>query len=175
MISIIVAMTKQGVIGCDNQMPWHKPVDLERFRYLTIGKSCIFGRKTYDAIPKPLVDRGCYVLTRNGNWDPKDEHVGVQPIRHLWEQLIHLEYYGEVMICGGASLYHEALILTRHNGGIDWHRKPYLVTRMYLTELKDNIYGNTYFPYFNRELWETEHTEDCGDHIFSVLNRKPNS
>lgn len=62
-LALIVATDLDGVIGRDNQLPWHLPADLQRFKRLTMGKPMIMGRKTYESIGKPLPGRTSVVLT----------------------------------------------------------------------------------------------------------------
>lgn len=191
MISLIVAMTKNGVIGDGNRRPWHLPPDLKRFRDLTLNKPCIFGRRTYDALPlpadgsEPLKDRDVWVMTRNHEWEPKHSGGFVWPFRReaFWEQLVTLDAgHPEVMVCGGAFVYREALALTRHKGGIDWEKAPPLVQRIYLTEIHDNVPGSVFFPPWDRSAWRVVQEEywqprdgagsNAMPHVFSVLERK---
>ena len=65
MISIIAAVSKNGVIGVDNKLPWNLPEDLKRFKELTTNNVVIMGRKTYESIGKPLPNRINIVVTRN--------------------------------------------------------------------------------------------------------------
>ena len=65
MISIIAAVSKNGVIGVDNKLPWNLPEDLKRFKELTTNNVVIMGRKTYESIGKPLPNRINIVITRN--------------------------------------------------------------------------------------------------------------
>ena len=91
-LSIIVAMTKNRVIGKDNDMPWHLSDDLKNFKKTTIGKTVIMGRLTYKSIGKPLPNRKNIILSRN----LKDENVIVRNnLEIIFEQLKNEE---EVLI-----------------------------------------------------------------------------
>ncbi|HEX4618712.1 MAG TPA: dihydrofolate reductase, partial [Steroidobacteraceae bacterium] len=68
MISLIVAMAQNGVIGRDNALPWRLPADLRRFKEFTLGKPILMGRKTFEAIGRPLPGRANLVLTRDRDW-----------------------------------------------------------------------------------------------------------
>src|SRR5246127_906269 len=68
LISLIVAMAQNGVIGRDNSLPWRLPEDLRRFRACTLGKPILMGRKTFESIGRPLPDRTNLVLTRDRSW-----------------------------------------------------------------------------------------------------------
>ncbi len=67
-LAIIVAAAKNGVIGRNNQLPWHLPQDLKYFKAVTLGKPVIMGRKTYESIGRPLPGRTNIVITRNKDW-----------------------------------------------------------------------------------------------------------
>ncbi|MDC0641290.1 dihydrofolate reductase, partial [Porticoccaceae bacterium] len=67
-ISLIVAVSRNGVIGRDNQLPWHLPEDLKYFKSVTMGKPILMGRKTYDSIGRPLPGRTNIVITRDPDW-----------------------------------------------------------------------------------------------------------
>ena len=73
LVSLIVAMDEDGVIGRDNALPWQLPDDLKRFKALTLGKPILMGRKTFESIGKPLPGRTNLVLTRSRDW----RHEGV--------------------------------------------------------------------------------------------------
>src|SRR5215468_4543713 len=79
LVSLVVAMARDGVIGRDNTMPWHLPDDLKHFKALTMGKPMLMGRKTFEAIGKPLPGRTSLVLTRDPAWQAK----GVTVVRSL--------------------------------------------------------------------------------------------
>ena len=68
LISLIVAMAQNGVIGRDNSLPWRLPEDLKRFRSFTLGKPILMGRKTFESIGRPLPERTNLVLTRDRSW-----------------------------------------------------------------------------------------------------------
>ena len=68
MISFVVAMDKNKVIGKDNQLPWHIPADLKFFKKVTMGNPIVMGRKTYESIGKPLPGRENIIVTRNQNY-----------------------------------------------------------------------------------------------------------
>ena len=70
MLSLIVAMDQQGLIGNQNTLPWYLPADLQFFKETTIGHIVIMGRKTFESIGRPLPNRRNIVLTRNKNWKP---------------------------------------------------------------------------------------------------------
>ena len=78
-IAIIVAMTPQGLIGKDNQIPWHIPADLQRFKKITMGHPIIMGRKTFESLPGLLPGRQHIVLTRNHHYSA-DQSARSNPV-----------------------------------------------------------------------------------------------
>src|SRR6266850_7218991 len=108
-LAIVVAATDNGVIGRDGRLPWHLPDDLKRFKSLTLGKPVLMGRKTYESIGKPLVDRPNIVLTRNPGWETP--HVIV--VHSLAEALKRARPATELMVIGGADIFALCLPLTR--------------------------------------------------------------
>lgn len=110
-IALIVARAENGVIGVDNQLPWHLPRDLKYFKQVTMGKPVVMGRKTFESIGQPLPGRTNVVVTRNPNWSAP----GVRVVTSLRDGLelarvqADLDGVDEVMMIGGATLYREAM------------------------------------------------------------------
>lgn len=115
-LSLIVAMTKNRVIGKDNQMPWHLPADLAWFRQNTTGKPVIMGRKTFESIGRPLPKRTNIVLSRQ-----PFEHDGVIWKDSLESAVDFVRDSEEIMLIGGGQLFNEYLSKA---------------DRLYLTEIK---------------------------------------
>ncbi|MEJ1517084.1 dihydrofolate reductase [Bacillus cereus] len=99
--SIIVATSKNGVIGVDNQLPWHLPQDLKYFKKQTIGKTVIMGRKTFESIGKPLPNRHNIILTRDQNYKPE----GVTVFTDIHKLIASLSNNEEHMVMGGGEIY----------------------------------------------------------------------
>ena len=166
-ISIIVAIGNNRVIGNKNRLPWNLSADMEHFKKLTMGKPVIMGSLTYESIGKPLPGRENIVLTK----DPDYKIAGCK-IAHSLDEAILLaensplgEKSKEIMICGGASVY-----------------KQYLprADRMYLTIIEGHFEGDAFFPEFNVEEWEEKerisHKADENNpykYSFLTLERKP--
>ncbi len=137
-ISLIAAMAHNRVIGNQNQLPWHLPADLQHFKALTLGKPIIMGRKTYDAIGRPLPQRQNIVLTTR-----TDRAVEGVVFVTSWEQA--LEACGsadEVMVIGGGQLYTQVLPLA---------------SRLYLTFIDADIHGDAFFPAWSGAEWQEVH------------------
>jgi dihydrofolate reductase len=152
LISIIVAVSKNGAIGKDNQLLWRLPDDLKRFKKLTLGHPIIMGRKTFDSIGKPLPGRTSIVVTRNTDF----RHEGVIVVHNISDALEEASKLNaeEAFVIGGGELY--KLTLT-------------IADRLYITEVETTIEGDTFFHLDNPEQWmETERTVHQADekHFF---------
>lgn len=141
MLSVIVAMDQQGLIGAHNRLPWHLPADLKHFRNLTWGKPIIMGRKTFESIGKPLPQRDNIVLTQN----PHFVGQGCQAMADVTTVLTFTQHHPESFIIGGASVYQQFL--------------PY-AHRLYITWIHAQFKGDTYFPSFNMKHWQESARQD---------------
>src|SRR3972149_8514846 len=113
-ISIIVAMSQNHVIGKDNQLPWHLPNDLKRFKALTMGKPVIMGPKTFESIGKVLPGRKNIVLTHDPKWRAPQEVCAVHSVESALTAAEAANLGDEVMISGGAGIYETFLPLCGH-------------------------------------------------------------
>jgi dihydrofolate reductase len=141
-VSILAAVAANGVIGRDNDLPWHLPADLRRFKQTTVGHTIVMGRKTYDSIGRPLPKRRSIVVTRN-------PHLGIDGVDvvHSIEQALALaEGEGTVFIIGGATIYDAAIAFA---------------DELSITHVHAEIDGDTFFPRIDPELWCEEDREDC--------------
>ena len=98
-LSIVVAMDDNRLIGKDNKLPWHLPADLAYFKKITIGKSILMGRKTYDSIGRPLPNRRNIVITRNTNI----VIPGCEVVSNIEQALSITKDEPEVMVIGGLA------------------------------------------------------------------------
>lgn len=162
MLSILVACAANGVIGNKNDLPWHLPADLKRFKSLTMGHSVIMGRKTFESIlariHKPLPGRTNIVVTRNHTF----KSPSVKVVHSLDEAFVAAKNDGFVI--GGAQLYQQALPK---------------IERLYVTEVRADIEGDTYFPNLDYTHWqevkrENHKKDDTHDYNydFVVYDRK---
>ncbi len=109
MISIIVAVARNGVIGKDGKLPWRIPEDMKRFKELTMGKTVVMGRKTWESIPerfRPLPGRKNAVVTRNAEYAVP---AGVELFGTVADAVAAHADEEEVMIIGGAKIYRQSL------------------------------------------------------------------
>ena len=136
-ISLIVAMDKNNLIGKNNKIPWHIPGELKRFRAITMGKPIIMGRKTFESIGKPLDGRENVVLTNNKSY----KQAGVKSYHNISEVISDFTNYDEIFIIGGSEIY--ALVLP-------------LAHKLYVTKI-DKIYdGDTWFPKIHYNEWKIQ-------------------
>ena len=142
MISIIVAVAKNGVIGDKNSLLWHISEDMRFFRQTTSGHPVIMGRKTYESLGRPLPNRTNVVISRT-----IDQIEGCTVVRSLEEAVALFPNEEEVFIIGGAQIYAEALPLA---------------DKFYLTRVHHPYEGDTSFPAWDESEWvlaESEHFE----------------
>ncbi|HNQ43100.1 MAG TPA: dihydrofolate reductase [Candidatus Cloacimonadota bacterium] len=139
-VSIIVAMTPDRVIGKDNRMPWHIPEELAYFRKTTLGKPVIMGRQTFQSIGKILDKRQNIVLSADHTLSLPE----VQRAESL-QEAIKLATGDEVFIIGGARVYQQALAIA---------------DKLYVTYIYKAFEGDKYFPELDNHIWEiTSHQE----------------
>ena len=141
MLSIIAALSRNRVIGKDNQLPWRLPADLKHFKTVTLGKPVIMGRKTFDSIGKPLPGRSNIVVTRDADY----ARYGMLVAHSLDEAIALAGDVPEVMLIGGAQLYAEALPRAQ---------------RMYLTLIDAIFTGDAHFPEYDADEWHETARED---------------
>ncbi|MCL2761113.1 MAG: dihydrofolate reductase [Desulfuromonadales bacterium] len=104
-LSIIAALSKNGIIGKNGKIPWNIPADMKHFKQVTMGHPILMGRKTFESIGKPLPGRRNIILTRN-----KDYHHPACETATSIEEAIKMVLPGEeLFICGGKEAYREAL------------------------------------------------------------------
>ncbi|MBO1927237.1 type 3 dihydrofolate reductase [Thiomicrorhabdus sp. 6S2-11] len=133
-LSMIAAMTKNRVIGKDNDMPWHLPDDLQFFKKNTLGKPVIMGRKTFESLGcRPLPKRPNLVISRQTDLDyPVPVFASVKAALKDLKQ----DNPQEVVIMGGGQLYKQMVSE---------------VDRLYLTLIDTELEGDTYFPDWTKE------------------------
>ncbi|MDR0624363.1 MAG: dihydrofolate reductase [Treponema sp.] len=143
-IIIIAAMAENRVIGRNNGLPWAIREDLRHFRELTTGFPCLMGRKTWESLPRrPLPGRLNIIISVS----MKEEPQGARVFPSLAGAIDFCAPYPRVFICGGASIYREAL--------------PY-ATKMELTVIHGDYEGDAFFPEIDPRRWEKTGTVDAG-------------
>jgi dihydrofolate reductase len=141
MISYIVAMDKNHVIGRNNELPWHLPADLAYFKKMTMGKPIIMGRKTHESIGRALPGRENIIVTRNKDYQSE----GCKVVHSIDEiKQLEKETDQELSVIGGAELFKELFSVT---------------DRLYITHIYHEFEGDTFFPDINWENWEVVERE----------------
>jgi dihydrofolate reductase len=152
-ISMIVARSRNHVIGRDNQMPWKISADLQFFKRITMGHPVIMGRKTWESIGRPLPGRRNIVVSRNVDY----KATGGELVGSLDEALKSLSEFERVFVIGGEQLFTQAFPKA---------------DRLYITEIDLDIEGgDTFFEVPNPSDWkEVERTPGSeGDITFSFI------
>lgn len=137
MIKILVACDENRVIGKDNQLIWHLPADLKRFKSLTIGHVILMGRKTYESIGKPLPNRTTIVITRQVDFQAE----GTITAHSVEEAILKAKSLTreDIFIVGGAEIYSLSLALA---------------DQLLVTQLHDIFEGDAFFPEISADTWE---------------------
>ncbi|MBL4905881.1 MAG: dihydrofolate reductase [Sneathiella sp.] len=165
LISAVLAVSENDVLGSENTLPWRLSNDLKRFKKNTLGKPMIMGRKTFDSLPGVLPGRTTIILTRDKTYK-RDGAL----IAHTIEEALDLAKKDaadrdvqEISIVGGGEIYR--LFLSH-------------IQRFYLTRVHTEIEGDTYFFPLPKTQWKTESSEfheksekNEYDHTFFILDR----
>ena len=132
-ISHLVAMAKNRVIGVNNDLPWILPDDLNHFKQYTLNKPIVMGRKTFESIGKPLPQRINIVISRS-----LSEIEGVNVFSEVEDGIAFANQYNEkhqfedeVIIIGGAQIFNETLPI---------------MNRLVLTQVDCEIAGDVFYP-----------------------------
>ena len=162
MISIIVAIAENMAIGKNNDLLWHIPEDLKRFKRITSGHPVIMGKRTYESLPRrPLPNRRNIVIT-----DIKGEDLeGCEMAWSIAEAMAKCNPSEENFVIGGASIYRQFL--------------PY-AGRLYLTRIHKSFDADVFFPEIDYSQWKLNSKEDFdGDELNDfawsneIYERKP--
>jgi dihydrofolate reductase len=147
-LSLVVAMAENGVIGRDNALPWRQSTDLKRFKAMTTGKPVVMGRKCYASIGRPLPGRPNIVITRN-----RDFAADGVAVAHDYDEGIALATQearrlgvDEVCVIGGGEIYRIAIETA---------------DLLHVTHILAGIYGDTFFPAIDPEIWTAGIAEDA--------------
>ncbi|SCB08405.1 dihydrofolate reductase [Rhizobium hainanense] len=141
--TIIVAVSRNGIIGREGDMPWRLSSDLKRFKAMTLGKPVIMGRKTFQSIGKPLPGRPNVIITRDAGFSAE----GIVAVHSLDEaievasRLAKESNVDEICIIGGGEIYRQALDLS---------------DRLLITHVEADVEGDTSFPEIDSDIWQTD-------------------
>ena len=162
MLSIIVAMANNNVIGKDNKLIWHIPEDLKRFKEITTGKILIMGRNTFESLGRVLPNRRHIVLCSTGNLTSKEESVEI--IKGTYELEEYINSDEECFVIGGGIVYRILM--------------PY-ANKLYITKINEDFEGDTFFPEIDDNTWEvaervegTKNEKNPYDYEYITYTRK---
>ncbi|MBA3562828.1 MAG: dihydrofolate reductase [Gammaproteobacteria bacterium] len=160
-LSIVVAMDQNGLIGANNRLPWHIPADLRHFKALTMGHPILMGRRTHESIGRPLPGRQNIVLTNRRDYAAD----GCTVVHEIEAALKAADADAELMVVGGATVF--AQLLPR-------------VETIHMTRVHHAFEGDTFFPAISPEDWrETVRRDFAVDennrfaYSFVRLERRP--
>jgi dihydrofolate reductase len=137
MLSTIVAIANNNVIGKDNKLIWHLPEDLKRFKQITTGKNIIMGRKTFESLGRVLPNRKHIILCNDMEMDIDNENVEILDDISKLDKYINSDE--ENFVIGGATIY--KLLM------------PY-VNKLYITKINHDFEGDVYFPEIKEAEWK---------------------
>lgn len=153
MISIIVATSKNRVIGNNNSLIWKLPADLKRFKQITTGNTIVMGRKTYESIGKPLPNRRNIIITRDTNYLADNCEI----VNSIEEALMLCN--NDCFIIGGGEIYKQSIDIA---------------DKIYLTLVQEDFEGDTYFPEIGKEwtkvIREDFEPDEKNAHKYSFIN-----
>jgi dihydrofolate reductase len=142
-ISLIVAAAKNNVIGKDNKLPWCLPNDMKYFKNVTWGMPVVMGRKTFEALGKPLKGRKNIVITRKQDWNVE----GTIRVESLEDAMFLVQQMDvkEMMVIGGGEVFRLAFERTK---------------RIYITRVDAEPEGDAYFPEIDPAVWKLVSRKD---------------
>ena len=164
-VALVVAVSQNGVIGADGDMPWRLPSDLRHFKSVTMGKPVIMGRKTYESIGKALPGRLNIVVTRQSGYRAEGAEVtgDLATALEAARMAALRDGVSEICVIGGGEIYRQTLDRA---------------DRIYFTEVHAVADGDTVFPELAGDVWrETDRTRheagerDSADFSFVVYER----
>ena len=145
MISIIVAIAENYAIGRNNDLLWHIPEDLKRFKRLTSGHKIIMGKRTYESLPyRPLKDRINIVISDI----PGDSYDGAQMAYSIEEAIQHCQADEECFVIGGGMVYKQFMPLA---------------DKLYITWVHKDFEADTFYPKIDMDTWEEVEREKGDD------------
>ena len=163
-ISHLVAVSNELVIGVDNNLPWNLKDDLAHFKKYTLNKVIIMGRKTYESIGRPLPNRINYVISRTIK-----EIDGAHVFNNLEEAMLsaekhnkNLDIENEIVIIGGGYLFEETLPI---------------LNKLVITKVDCSVAGDVYYPKIDMKNWDLisseSYTKDSdNDYNFKIEEYK---
>ncbi len=143
MITLIAAIGNNNELGKDNDLIWHLPADLKRFKKITSGHTILMGRNTFESIGKPLPNRKSVIITRNKRYQKEDCEI----VHSLEEAIELVKDCQDVFIIGGAQIYKEAI-------------QKKLVDQLDITQVHNDFEADVFFPSIDLTSWKEFSRED---------------
>tara|TARA_R110002073_G_scaffold313380_3_gene485300 strand:+ start:12292 stop:12783 length:492 start_codon:yes stop_codon:yes gene_type:complete len=143
MITIIAAIGENNELGKNNDLIWHLPADLKRFKRVTTGHTIIMGRNTFESIGKPLPNRRSIIITRNKGY----QQEGCDVVYSLEEAIQLISGEESAFIIGGAQIYKETI-------------QKELVDQLDITKVHESFEADVYFPTIDSQKWKQVSRED---------------
>ncbi|MDB4297245.1 dihydrofolate reductase [Flavobacteriaceae bacterium] len=158
MTTIIAAKAQNNELGKDNDLIWHLPADLKRFKAITTGHHIIMGRNTYESIGRPLPNRTTVIITRNTDYTAE----GCIVVNSIEKAIDIAKEDDNAFIIGGAQIYNDAINF---------------VDVLDICEVHETFEADVYFPTIDKTIWEeverTDHTADeKNKHNYSFVKYK---
>lgn len=159
-ITIIAAIAANNALGKDNDLIWHLPADLKRFKKVTSGHHILMGRKTYESIGKPLPNRTTVIITRNKDY----KAAGCIVVDSIEKAIAVAQEDAQVFIIGGAQIYQQAM-------------SSNLVDQLDITQVHHAFEADVYFPEIDTTDWiqlsnEDFKADDKNKYDFSFVSYK---
>lgn len=154
---IISAVSRNGIIGDANGIPWHSKEDFKHFKQTTMGYPLIMGRKTFESMNGPLKGRLSIVLTRDDGY--KVDHEDVKVFAGIDEayKFCESQNYAKVFISGGGQIYNSEI----NN-----------VDTLLISEMKLTVEGDVYFPEIDEKIWKLDSTVPYNDFILKTYVKR---
>jgi len=152
-ITLIASVAENGVIGVDGQLAWRNSEDLRRFKALTMGRTIVMGRRTYDSIGRALPGRQSIVVTRSPTWLA----AGVS-VAYSINAALELAGEHDVFVIGGGELYAQTIDLA---------------DRLEITHIERELPGDTRFPAIETALWDARTVLQREGFSFVTYHRFP--
>lgn len=154
-VSLIAAVANNNCIGNDGTLPWHLPEDLKHFKQLTVGKTVLMGRKTWESIPerfRPLPDRKNAVVTRQADYAVPEGVLRFSSLEDAFAALAS----DDVVVIGGADIYAQSMDKA---------------DRLFITHVDRSVDGDAFFPVIDPNAWRETEREDHDGFSFVTYTR----
>ncbi|MDG1529271.1 MAG: dihydrofolate reductase [Polaribacter sp.] len=137
MVTIIAAIANNNALGKDNDLIWHLPADLKRFKKVTSGHHILMGRNTFESIGKPLPNRTTVIITRNKNY----KQEGCIVVDSIEKAIDVAKNDEQIFIIGGAQIYKQTIASN-------------LVDQLDITQVHHSFDADVYFPEIDSDIWK---------------------